>query len=143
MKAAEVYSPHEPVGPPMRLIRMHRATACGSDASQPGVHVMEAAEFVFSAIAGALITIGVGMMIWPTRTAWMPGRRLDGRPPTADETLQKRILGIGMVAVGVFTLYMVVSHHPCRICLASWASPSAGPVLFRQSADASRIRLVD
>jgi hypothetical protein len=103
---------------------------------------MEAVEFVFAAIAGALITIGLGMMVWPTRMA-IPRRRPDGRPPTADEIVQKRILGFGMVAIGVFTLYMVVSHHRCTICLASRAGPSGGPVLFRQSADASRIRLVD
>jgi hypothetical protein len=122
---------------------MHRATACGSDASQPGVHVMEAVEFVLLAIAGALITIGLGMMVWPTRMARMTGWRRDGRRPTADEILQKRILGVGLAAIGVFALYMVVSHHQCRICLASWGGPSAGPVLFRQSADAARIRLVD
>jgi hypothetical protein len=104
---------------------------------------MEAVEFVFAAIAGALITIGFGMMVWPTRMARMPRRRRDGRPQTADEIVQKRILGVGLVAIGVFTLYMVVRHHQCTICLASPAGLSGGPVLFRQSADASRIRQVD
>ena len=143
MKAAEAYSPDEPVGRVMRLIKMHRAPGLGSDASQPGVHVMEAVEFVFSAIAGALITIGLGMMVWPTRMARMTGRRPDGRRPTADEILQKRILGVGLAAIGVFTLYMVVSHQRCSICLASSAGHSAGPGIFRQSAEASKIRLVD
>lgn len=110
--------------------------------SQPGVHVMEAVEFVFSAIAGTLITVGLAMVIWPARMAG-PGRRPDGQRPTADEIMQKRILGVGLAAIGVFTLYMVLSHHRCRVCLAASAGHPAAPALFRQSADASRIRLVD
>ena len=101
---------------------------------------MEAVEFVFSGIASALITVGLCMMIWPAR---MTGQRRDGRWPTADEIMQKRILGIGLAAIGVFTLYMVLSHHQCRVCLASSTGHPDGPGLFRQSADAARIRLVD
>ena len=104
---------------------------------------MEAVEFVFAAIAVALATVGLVLMIWPNRMAGITGRRTDRRRPTADAILQKRILGVGLAAIGLFTLYMVVSHHHCGVCLAAPAGHSAGPVLFRQSADASRSRLVD
>jgi hypothetical protein len=104
---------------------------------------MEAVEFVFSAIAGALATIGLVLMIWPNRMAGIRGRRTDGRRPTADEIMQKRILGVGLAAIGLFTLYMVMSHHHCRVCLAASAGHPAGPVLFRQSAGVSGIRLVE
>jgi hypothetical protein len=104
---------------------------------------MEAVEFVFAAIAGALATVGLVLMIWPYRMAGITGRRPDRRQPTADEIMQKRILGVGMAAIGLFTLYMVVSHHHCRVCLAAAAGHPAGPVLFRQSAGISGIRLVD
>jgi hypothetical protein len=88
---------------------------------------MEAVEFVFAAIAGALITIGLGMMIWPTRMAGMTRRRPDGRRPTADEVLQTRILGFGLAAIGVFMLYMIGSHHQCTPC---WRL-APGPSVFR------------
>ena len=104
---------------------------------------MEAVEFVFSAIAGALVTIGLCRVIWPARMTGMTGRRPDGRRPTADAILQKRILGVGLMAIGAFTLYMVVSHHQCRACLALSAGHRADPAPLRQSADVSRIRLVD
>ncbi|HLH90364.1 MAG TPA: hypothetical protein VKX28_18080 [Xanthobacteraceae bacterium] len=104
---------------------------------------MAAVEFVLSAIAGALITVGLCLMIRPVRMAVMTGRRPDGRRPTADEIMQKRILGVGLTAIGVFTLYMVLSHHHCRVCLASSAGEPAGPALLRQSAQVSRIRLAD
>jgi uncharacterized protein YjeT (DUF2065 family) len=99
-----------------------------------------ALEFVLSAMAGALVTIGLCLMVWPAR---MARRRLDGRRPTADEIMQKRLIGVGLAAIGVFTLYMVTSHHQCRLCLAASAGHPAGPALFRQSADVARIRLVD
>ena len=84
---------------------------------------MEAVEFVFSAIAGALVTVGVALVIRPARMVGITGRRAE--------------------AIGLFTLYMVVSHHRCRACLAAPARHAAGHVLFRQSAEAARIRLVD
>ena len=104
---------------------------------------MEAVEFAFSAIAGALITVGLCLMVWPARAARMTRRPPDGRRPTADEIMQKRLLGVGLAAIGAFTLYMVASHHQCRVCLAASAGHPAEPGLFRQSADAARIRLVD
>ena len=104
---------------------------------------MEAVEFIFSAIGGALITVGVAMLIRPARMVGIAGRRADGRRPTADEIVQTRILGVGFAAIGVFTLYMVVSHRPCRACLAAPVRHVAGSLLFPQSADAARIRLVD
>jgi uncharacterized protein YjeT (DUF2065 family) len=82
---------------------------------------MEAVELAFGAIASALVAGGLGLMIWPTQMAAMTRRRTAARRPTADEILQKRILGVGLAAIGVFTLYMIASHHPCNPC---WARAS-------------------
>ena len=105
---------------------------------------MEAVEFVLSAIAGALVTIGLALMIRPAQMARIR-RHADDRRPTTHEIMQKRILGVGLVAIGVFALYMIASHHPGRYCwcLAPAPNQPAGPVHFRQSADVSRIRLAD
>ena len=79
---------------------------------------MEAVELAFGAIGLALVAGGLGLMIWPNQMAVMTGRRRDGRRLTADELLQKRFLGFGLAAIGVFTLYMIASHLPPTFCLA-------------------------
>jgi hypothetical protein len=85
---------------------MHRGSDRREQRGGTRVHVMEAVELAFGAIAGALVTGGLGLMIWPTQMAAMTRRRTDARRPTA-------------------------AGHP------------AGPLHFRQSAGASRIRPVD
>ncbi len=76
---------------------------------------MEAVEFAFGAVGSALIAGGLGLMIWPTR---MATRRKAARQPTADEILQKRILGFAVASIGAFTLYMIASHHHSHFVLA-------------------------